>query len=78
MLTLLTAPETDIATTLLVFPFAFPNFEDFYAFSRRLEDKILPKLERQVRPPGANTDAEGDIQVDPQHPSVLYYLALAI
>ena len=42
MLALLTTKEEDIATTLLMLPFALNSFEDFHEFSLDLEDLVLP------------------------------------
>jgi hypothetical protein len=52
VLALLTAKEEDVATTLLMLPFAFQNFEEFYDFSLDLEDDILPQIERDSQGPG--------------------------
>eukprot|EP01031_Cornospumella_fuschlensis_P022540 gene22540-27509_t len=38
-----------VETSLLVLPFHFPSFQEFYAFSLRLQDDILPSLLREVR-----------------------------
>lgn len=54
MMALLTAKEEDVATTLLVLPFAFANFNDFYDFSLDLEDAILPLIEKELRGPSPN------------------------
>jgi len=50
MLHLMTTPEEDLETTLIVFPFAFPDFEEFYAFSVDLEDNAMPALEALSKP----------------------------
>eukprot|EP01040_Poterioochromonas_malhamensis_P011595 gene11595-12647_t len=42
VLYLLSHPEEEVETTLIMFPFAFKNFKDFYDFSLDLEDEILP------------------------------------
>lgn len=63
MLSLLSADQNTISTTLLVLPFAFPNFLDFYDFSMELEDDILPKIERGSVPDISNTVKESEIQV---------------
>ena len=49
MLALLTSKEEDIATTLLVIPFALQEFDEFYDFSLDIEDRMLPKLEEGIR-----------------------------
>lgn len=46
MLVLMTTPEEMLSTTLLVLPFAFPDFEEFYDYSLEVEDEVLPKLEK--------------------------------
>jgi Fe-S-cluster containining protein len=52
MLALLTSKEEDVATTLLMLPFAFQDFQDFYDFSLDLEDIYLPALEKDTQGPG--------------------------
>ena len=51
VLQLLTINEDEVATTLLMLPFALLDFEDFYEFSLELEDKILPKIEELSQGP---------------------------
>ena len=45
MLALLTSKEEDIATTLLVIPFAMQEFDEFHDFSLDVEDNIVKRLE---------------------------------
>eukprot|EP01039_Chlorochromonas_danica_P006228 gene6228-6867_t len=47
VLYLLTHPKEEVETTLLVFPFLTPEFEDFYEFTLELEDIILPGILKQ-------------------------------
>jgi Fe-S-cluster containining protein len=51
VLQLLTIKEEEVATTLLMLPFALLDFEEFYEFSLELEDKILPKIEESSQGP---------------------------
>jgi len=51
MLALLTAKEEDVATTLLMLPFAFSSFDDFHRLSLELEDALLPIIERELQGP---------------------------
>jgi hypothetical protein len=53
MLHLLTVPEEEVATTLLVAPFAFPEFADFYDFMVAYEDEELTSVLDAMRGPGA-------------------------
>lgn len=46
ILTLLATPESELATTILVLPFAFPAFLDFHHFGLELEDVWVPAFER--------------------------------
>lgn len=55
-LALTTSKEEDIATTLLIIPFAMQSFDDFYKFSLNIEDNILPKIERNSYQPKAMND----------------------
>jgi len=55
MLALLTAKEDEVATTLLMLPFAFSNFKDWYDFSEALEDAVMPLLEKEMQGPSATT-----------------------
>jgi hypothetical protein len=56
MLHLLTTPEEDTATTLIVLPFSFSDFEEYYEFSLELEDEIIPEIEKYSRPEYTNKD----------------------
>jgi len=51
VLTLLTTKEEDLATTLLMLPFACRDFEEFYDFSLDLEEIVLPLLEKDAGGP---------------------------
>lgn len=44
ILALLTSPMESVSTTLLVLPFAFPDFADFHAFSTQLEGAVIAGL----------------------------------
>eukprot|EP01038_Epipyxis_sp_PR26KG_P011266 gene11266-15115_t len=44
---LLTNKADDIETTLLMLPFAFPDFKEFYEFSLEIEDILLPSIEKE-------------------------------
>jgi len=57
VLNLLSSKEEEVATTLIMLPFAFQNFEDFYAFSLELEDVVLPMLEAESRGPNVKPDS---------------------
>ena len=59
MLHLMTSTEEDVSTTLIMLPFVFQEFIDFYDFSVELEDQIVPALERESRP--AYTTKSSDI-----------------
>ena len=49
MLDLLANDEEDVATTLLMLPFAFQTFTEWHDFTMQLEDEIMPILkERRV------------------------------
>ena len=54
MLALLTSKESDVATTLLMMPFALRSFEDFHDFSLDLEDLVLPNIEKSMQGPQAS------------------------
>lgn len=58
----MTASEDQISTTLLVLPFAFAKFSDFYKFSLKIEDIVLPQLERSTRLTA--NDQEPEVQVN--------------
>ena len=51
MLDLLSQDEDDVATTLLMLPFAFSSFAEWNEFTVQLEDEVMPLLEREVRGP---------------------------
>lgn len=73
MLHMLTTPEEEVATTLLMLPFAFPDFEEFYDFAVELEDEIIPQIEDDAQGPNANgaTAAPGEtaeVQLATFHP----------
>lgn len=51
MLDLLSQDEDEVATTLLMLPFAFPSFEEWNQFTVQLEDEVMPLLERETRGP---------------------------
>lgn len=57
MLALLTSKEDDVATTLLMLPFALRNFEDFHDFSMDLEDLVLPNIEQSLQGPQASSSS---------------------
>lgn len=48
MLTLLSTPESELSTTLLVLPFAFQSFLDFHRFGLELEDVWVPAFEKDL------------------------------
>ena len=56
ILALLATPEELVSTTLLVLPFAFPDFEEFYAFSLDLENEFMPQVNKEHRPVAAKAD----------------------
>eukprot|EP01031_Cornospumella_fuschlensis_P023388 gene23388-28380_t len=64
-----------VETSLLVLPFHFPSFQEFYAFSLRLQDDILPSLLREVRlyndasNSGNPTPASQNQQIPPEETS---------
>jgi Fe-S-cluster containining protein len=49
MLDLLSCDEDDVATTLLMLPFAFQSFQEWNAFTMQLEDEVMPLLEQEAR-----------------------------
>ena len=51
VLQLLTIKEEEVATTLLMLPFACLDFTEFYELSLELEDRILPKIEEASQGP---------------------------
>jgi hypothetical protein len=51
MLHLLTVPEDEVATTLLIAPFAFPEFSAFYDFMLDFEDIQLPAILKELKGP---------------------------
>lgn len=51
MLHLLTVPEEEDATTLIIAPFAFPNFEDFHSFVLDYEDGEMRQALLAMRAP---------------------------
>ena len=53
MLALLTANENDVATTLLMLPFSFGNFDEWHQFTLALEDAVMPLLEQELLGPQA-------------------------
>jgi len=57
VLELMLRPEEEIATTLLMLPFAFPDFQQFHDFSLDLEDLVLPSVELQSRPSRHHLDS---------------------
>jgi hypothetical protein len=61
MLHLLTTPEEEVSTTLLMLPFAFPTFQEFYAFQLELDDVFIPDIEREGR---------GPLKTDPEEPAI--------
>ncbi|KAJ1430089.1 hypothetical protein B484DRAFT_396069 [Ochromonadaceae sp. CCMP2298] len=77
VLDLLATDEDSVATTLLMLPFAFPDFEEFYAFSLDLEDIILPLMEKRSRPdfddfdkaPAGEEEESKEIQLAFFHPT---------
>ena len=69
MLHLMTTPEEELATTLIMLPFAYDNFEEFYHFSIELEDDIIPRLERLSNPTYASSSIEKEVQLAAFHPS---------
>lgn len=77
MLALLTEREDAVETTLLVLPFAFPDFQEFYEWSVKVEDELLPRLEDSTRSsfaplaPSLSEEQEGgpEIQLAFFHPS---------
>ena len=67
------ATEEEVATTLLMLPFAFPEFEEFHDFAVELEDEIIPQMEDEAQGPTVKgaTSAPGetaDIQLATFHP----------
>ncbi len=48
ILDLLANKEQDVATTLLMLPFAFQTFPEWHEFTMQLEDEIMPILERET------------------------------
>jgi len=59
MLALLTAKEEDVATTLLVLPFAgFGSFDEWHQFSLALEDAVMPALEQELQGPALESDGQ--------------------
>ena len=60
MLHLLTTPEEEISTTLIMLPFAFQDFAEFNDFSIELEDEIVPAFEKESRPAYTVKNADGD------------------
>lgn len=47
VLTLLVTPEEELSTTLLVLPFAFQDFPEFYEYCLDLEDYWIPRFEEE-------------------------------
>ena len=64
MLHLLTTPEEETATTLIVLPFSFSDFEEYYEFALELEDDIVPEIEKYMRPEYTNKDFFHQQKVD--------------
>ena len=58
ILHLLTTPEDECATTLLMLPFAYPDFEEWYDFVIELEDNILNEMLMECR--GIKYDTNND------------------
>ena len=65
ILHLLITPEDECATTLLMLPFAYPDFEDWYAFTTELEDYVLNDMLVECRG-GSNDDDNDDTDVLPE------------
>ena len=69
MLALLTTKEEDVATTLLMLPFALNNFEEFHEFSLDLEDLVLPSIERDLQGPSPSISPDTQRQGLGSNPS---------
>lgn len=71
ILHLLTTPEDECATTLLMLPFAYSDFEDWNDFVMELEDEILPEMLYECRGGSLvvdNDKVEPEIQLATFHP----------